>query len=1012
MILVKSAKFLRECVSKEKVHILLLLAAVLLSGEMFAQSTSQITIEEIIVTGSRIPRAGFETLQPATVLSNEEIELRGAVSIARMINELPGFSSPLTSSIGTQGVRNTGQNFANFLGMGSRRTLTLVNGQRFPAGFTPTGTGGLAVDLNAMPENLIERVETIAIGGAPIYGTDAIAGTLNIILKEDYEGLDITASVGQSMEYKDNEESRLGILWGKNFNNGRGNFALSLQAVTSNGLLGTDRPETGDLKRFERPLDRNSPYALVLQENLVAAGLPVNPAPLYTGNQNHFNIFGNGIPVDINDPASPLAQFDAQGNLIPYLPGERTSSPIRRIGGDGYDVGKVLSLNSDLERYNFTALGNYELNSDIKLKAELWFARTDATQLVTDAHLNSVAFGGLPTNGYGNVGSGPIPVLLDNPFLPEASRTALSAALNQRFDSDGDGIANPNIDTDGDGISDAVGFWRDGSLARVSNGFPANGSVRDTHRALVGLEGRTYIFDREFEWDLTFSYGRTRSKTEFLDFLNAEFDQAVQVVVDGNGNPGCADPSGGCAPLNVIGTPSAAAIDFVTTVSDDEITLEQRVISGNITGEVFDVPAGPVELAAGLMYREEEARITASAATAGLVRFPRTAIDGGFDTSEIFIEGLVPLLGGELDTPWVESLNFEGAMRYVDNSVAGEDLTWTAGLRFRPIDDIELRGNFTESIKAPSISELFTPQSTSFSSAADPCDSRFIAEGNFPDLRAANCAAAGSVQPFTSLISDRSIFGTTSGNLDLDNEVAKSSTVGMVIRPRFVPGLTLAVDWLNIEIENSIKTFTLRRLMESCFDSTDFPNEPSCARFQRDADQQVTDFQAGFVNVGFEKTTGVQTVMAYQTGLGELGRLSANLNYFHLDEDYEIAGSGNRQNTDGILGSARNRVTLNATWSIGDFTWFNQVRWLDSSTFFLNEDEFARDITGVDDWAVVNSTLSYAVNDNIDVRLTIDNLFDKKAPDHGTVFFNQGVRTYWSGYLGRYATVTLRASFE
>lgn len=1000
-------------ISKSRFFVYFMAMSILLPYEASAQqpANEDEIIEQVIITGSRIPRAGFETLQPATVLLSDEIDLRGSISLAKILNEQSGFITPATTSVGEQFFASTGQNFVDFLGLGEQRTLTLVNSQRFPSGAAANGAGGLSVDLNAIPENLIDRVETIAIGGAPIYGSDAIAGTVNIILKDDYEGLDIVASGGQSDEYNDAQETRLGVTFGRNIDNGRGNITFSLQTTSIDGLKQTDRPITARGTGFEAPGDPDSPYAQEIFHGLKVAVDNNAPYPLYSGDEFGFNLFGNGIPLDINDPDSPLSQFDAQGNLLSFVPGGGTGTPIFQAGGDGLDLAPLTALNTDTERYNFTVLGNYELTESVRFKSELWFARTDATQVVNQPGYNSPAFGGLPADGYGNVGEGPIPVLIDNPFLPEATRSSIATALNIVQDLDGDGLADPSIDTDGDGVADAVGFWRGGPLTNIVGDAP-NSARRDTYRAVFGLEGDLDIGNRDYQWDIAYTYGRTESADKIREIIQPNFDQAVQVVIDAEGNPACADSSGGCAPLNTIGVASPEAIAFVSASVTNEIVIEQRVFSANIAGDIFDLPAGSIGGAAGFAFRDEKSKFTPNLlALKGLTRNELTAISGEFDSTEFYGETVVPLLGGELDTPWVESLEFEGAIRFVDNSVAGEDTTWTAGLRYRPVDDLEIRGNLTESIRAPSITELFTPSSVLFDFADDPCDARFIDQGNVPSVRAANCASAGLVQPFTSFIVNASQPGTLSGNTKLASEIAESTTFGVVVRPRFLPGFTAAVDWFDIEIENAIESLTVQDMLLACYDSANFAGEAVCGNIQRDAAGQIADFQSGFVNLGLVEFTGIQSVISYDTGLGRYGDLSVGLNHLYTDKHTEVPGSGNTVDLAGLIGRSEQRLNLNATWRLGDWTWFNQLRWLDSAVFDNSDGEFSRNISGVDDWTVVNTTVGYALNDNIDLQLTIDNLFDKDPP-FPAVAFGVGIAAYYPGVIGRFATFTVRATFE
>ncbi|MGH8165772.1 MAG: TonB-dependent receptor domain-containing protein [Woeseiaceae bacterium] len=967
-------------------------------------------LEEIVITGSRIRRTGFETLQPAVVLGREELELNSGIDLATALNEQAGFSVPLVSPVDGQNADSIGQNYVDYLGLGQQRTLTLVNGQRFPAGVSPTSVGGLSVDLNMIPENLVERVETIAIGGAPIYGSDAISGTVNIILRDDFDGFEVFGTAGTSPEFTDGNRGRLGATWGSNFDNDRGNITLSTQYATADGLRQTDRPGTATGIGFEAPADPDSPYALDIFDDLKVAVDNVRPFPLLFGDQFAFNIFGNGVPLDINDPDSPITQFDADGNLIPFVPGGGTGSVIFQNGGDGLSLSDFTQLYNDIERYNVTGFLKYDLTESVSVNAEGWFSRTEATEVVNQPIFNSSAFGGLPADGFGNVGSGPIPVLLDNPFLTDATRNTIGAALDVLHDENGDGAADPTIDTDGDGVADAVGFWRGGPNIGVVGDFP-NHTKRDTVRGVLGLEGDLDLGGREYYWDVYATYGRTQAEDFSLDLVQTRFDQAIQVVTDTQGNPACADPSDGCVPLNVVGTPTPEAVDYVSELVRDEVTITQRVLSANISGDLFDMPAGPLAAAGGFTYREESAAFDPNdLAENGFTRAPLVAINGEFDTTEFYVETVIPLLGGDLDMPLVESLEFEGAVRFVDNSVAGQDTTWTAGLRYRPIEDIELRGNLTESIRAPSITELFTPESTVFVFADDPCDERFIDQGNVPDTRAANCAAAGITQPFQSFIVNASQEATLSGNPELDSEIAESSTYGVVLRPRFLNNFTMSVDWFDIEIANAIENLQAVDILNACYDSSAFPAEAACGLFTRDAAGQINSMQTGFINVGLVEFKGLQTSVSYLTGLGNYGDLNLSLNHLFTDEQLETPGSGNTVQLDGTIGRSTHRVSANATWSIGDWKVFNQFRWLDGAVFDNADDEFSRTVPGVGSWFVMDTGVAYSLNENIDLQLNIDNLLDREMPYPAAADAN-GITTYFSGVMGRYATFTVRAGF-
>ena len=975
----------------------------LISVEATAQEND--IFEEIIVTGSRIPRAGFETLQPATVLDNEEITLRGAGSLADILNEQSGFITPGVTPVGAQGIFTTGQSSINFLGLGAQRTLTLVNGQRFPAASSMTG---LAVNLNNIPENLVQRVETIAIGGAPIYGTDAIAGTVNIILKEDFEGLEFSATKGLSPEFHDSDESRLEFTWGQELASGRGNITVAGMYASTEGMLRTDRPQTINTPGFAAPVDRASPFDLVLYDQLTLAIGDIDPYALKFGNRFGFNIFGNGIPLDLTNPAAGLIQFDEAGNIQPFIAGERTGSPIFKVGGDGIRLPEYAALNTDQERFNITLLSNYELTDTIHFRGELWWTHSEGTALINQPVYNDPSFGGLPGNNWGNVGEGPIPVLLENPFLPSATRDNLAATLNVVQDFNGDGLAEPTIDTDGDGVPDAVGFWRGGTLDRLT-GNNQNTSETDLYRLALALDGNVEFAGEDFQWDVSLTLGRSESDYTRLGANTPNFEQAIRVVADADGNAVCQDASGGCVPLNVIGTPSPEAIDYVSDLISDKGVIEQRVLSANISGDLFELPAGGVGVAAGFAYREESIDFTPNhLARAGFDRFNPEPLKGEFDSTEIYIETVIPLLGGNLDTPLVKSLQFEGALRLVDNSVGGSDTTWTAGLRYQPIEDLEFRGNVTQAIRAPSLLEMFQNTTNVQSQAQDPCDVRFINAGDNPAARVANCTSAGIGQPFNSFVVNSTAPGTVSGNPDLDNEIADSSTVGIIFRPRFVSNLTASIDWIDIEVSGAIQNFSLGQILSACYDSLAFAREAVCGRVQRDVDGQVADFQAGYVNIARREVTGVQSAMSWFTTLGDFGDLGLNFNHMYTEKNTFTPGAGNAIDWAGTIGNAEHRANLSATWHAGDWTWYNQLRWLDSSVFTNENTVYSP--ASVPSWTVLNTTLGYAVTENLDVSLTVDNLFNRKSP-FPAAGIDQGIRTYYSSILGRYARLKFKAHF-
>jgi outer membrane receptor protein involved in Fe transport len=220
----------------------------------------------------------------------------------------------------------------------------------------------------------------------------------------------------------------------------------------------------------------------------------------------------------------------------------------------------------------------------------------------------------------------------------------------------------------------------------------------------------------------------------------------------------------------------------------------------------------------------------------------------------------------------------------------------------------------------------------------------------------------------------------------------------------------VSVDWFDIEIGNAIESLEATDILNACYDSSAFPAEPSCELFTRDGTGQISSMRTGFVNVGLVEFKGLQTSASWATGLGRYGDLNVSLNHLYTEEQLETPGSGNTVKLDGQVGRSKHRITASTNWSVGDWTWFNQFRWLDGAVFDNADDEFTRAIKGVPSWFVMDTSIRYALNDHVDLQLNIDNLLDRDMPYPAAASEN-GETAYFSGVMGRYATFTARARF-
>jgi iron complex outermembrane receptor protein len=936
-------------------------------------------IEEVIVTGSRIPRTGFDTLQPAIVLDSEFIEAGGFTDIATALNQIPAFGVPGTSTQGDQSSQGVGQEFVNFFGLGSQRTLTLVNGHRFVSSNTPalgsSANAGLQVDLNVIPASLIDRVETIAIGGAPIYGADAIAGTVNIIMKDDFEGFDIKTSYGVSSE-SDMEETEFSVAWGANSADGRGNVTLGLEYTDREGMIESDRDHLREGWQFREPADPSSPFTRELVANA------------------HANIVsGDGVitPGATLLPNFGIGQFDGQylqfspdGSLRPYDVGAPTGNAVWSLGGEGLFLPDVTALFTPIERTLATAFAHYDLSDSVEVFGELWVAHVEATEAANQPAYQSGFFGEESLS---------LEFPIDHPLLTPSAQATLAGL------------------TDGGVPITSFHIQRSSTDLRPNNN--ANNSEMNLLRFVGGMRGDFEVANRFFNWDVSYNFGQSTADTRSLDVVSERMMYALDVIPDPvSGELGCrvvVDPTSrppdpgapfgttlqqarfdNCVPLDIFGDgrPSAEAIDYITVNQVNKTVMNQQVVSANIGGDLFELPAGSFGVAAGISHREEKGDFQAGGfAELGLGRStPVESVFGAYDSDEIYVEFYAPLISSDMDIPLVSSLSMEGAYRRLDNSLAGSDDVWTIGGRYAPIPDIEVRGNVTRSVRAPAITELFLPLSGTNSFASDPCDQRFVDNGPNPTTRRANCIADGIADPdnFVSNVANASVQGVTGGNIGLENEVADAWTVGAIFRPRFVEGLSLAIDYVDFDIESAIAQFTLTQIMESCYDQAGFPNS-FCGLFSRQANGQLppTDaFQSGFVNAGQRTFQGVTIEGIYSMDLFA-GQFDVSASIMNIQEDITRIQES-VQDDGGEIGQSDWQGQVNFTYSQDQWSAYLQARMIGKGVWSNDDTPTARDVMGEGDVWFLSGSFNYEINDTIGLQFNINNILDE-LPSPGAI---------------------------
>ncbi|MDX1405846.1 MAG: TonB-dependent receptor [Woeseiaceae bacterium] len=962
----------KQIQSAIRVSTLVLALATLLPLQQ-ATAQQEEEIEEILVTGSRIKRTGATAPTPVTIIGEEQISLAGEVNIANMLNQLPALGSTFTNASSSGFIGTVGLSFLDLRRLGTDRTLVLVDGRRHVAG----QAGTAAIDINSIPQELIERVEVVTGGASAIYGADAVSGVVNFIMKRDFEGVSLYGQGGNADEGDAFSWTTRGII-GSNFAEERGNAVLTFEVSSSDGFIGNDRSYDRRNQTFVfNPDDGDTPAnpndGIPDQILIDNATLNFITAP---GQFCDFIVTGN------------CWQPDSSGLLQPFDDGEIFPSGVSR-GGDGIRLSDISgSLNADIERIITTARVHYELAPVVTMFAEAKYVNAQ-----------SFAFNGTGAFDIFSLTIGP-----DYAFLDPADVQTV-------------------IDSGG------VLF-----MSRThQEAERAEKAERQLFRGVFGFEGE---FENGISYDLAYVYGRSTNQVQQLNNrINERFFAGFDAVIDPMTNepvcrftidPMAVNPADGspfssivtdfateCVPINIMGpnmiSPEAVAWSHANGFLNEAV--QQDVISLIFTGDSeaagFSLPAGPIGWAAGFEYREEKAEsFPTSVDQLGLTFLnviPPTS--GQFDVTEWFGEVSVPIL---TDRPGFEELSVDAAVRFADYSTVGSTTTWKAGLSWSPIQDIRLRGTVSQAIRAPNISELFGPQSQTFLFFDDPCDVDFLDEG--PPERAANCAALGLPPDFQQDDTRGNTPGTQGGNPNVREEEADTVTVGLILTPSFLPNLSLTLDYWDVQIDDAISTPTLDDVLSNCVDGESIDNE-FCPLITRDPTTgQVETFVITNQNFSGIDARGIDIELNYLLDTTSLGTFDFRLIATRLDKLDLFPFQSQPDFVDeeaGELGDPEWAANFNATWNWDKWAFNYELRWLDSM-LEVEIDELAADPdlqSPIETGSVVHHDIQirYQATDDIDAFVGVNNL-TQEFPVHGlsgagtdsAIFDNIG-RFYYGG---------------
>jgi iron complex outermembrane recepter protein len=954
-----------------------------LSSPLYAQvqpsledaATAPEPTNEIIVTGSRIQRPELEVANPIVAVTAAAIESSGKTNITDILIRNPALTASTGGSLSGGANANTGEtggNYLNLRNLGENRTLVLVNGKRHIAGIPNSA----AVDINSIPQDLIEKVDVLTGGASAIYGADGVSGVVNFILKRDFEGLSARGQTGISS--RGDAATQYGsIVAGTNFAGDRGNIAIAYEYNKQDRLTAFARDFSGNpFKTFN--LLRNQ------------ADFPDNPnVPdrVYYNNVSWSDSAPDGA-VDLDGDGIP----DFTGSGLPYDRGIiLRSAGGRAIGGSNTPTaGYFGDLLPSSKSHAANVLVRYEFAPAFKVYAEGKYVQSKAFSV------------GQPSFDFFTS------LAADNAYL--ADRFGAGAAPGGAL------VTRDNFD-----------FGQRGETNK-----------RVTQRFVIGAEGE--ISDNA-KYDISYVYGSTKaSNTQTSNLIRDRYFAALDAVRDSQGNivcrstitPGNIDPvnfnrpaatftpgAGSiCRPLNVLGSGVAtqAALDFVLSDNTNRSKVTQQVASGFITGDfgaLFELPGGPIGFAVGGEYRRETSVNTPDLQIQrGELRdFSASAPSNGkFNVKEGFAELNVPLLK---DTPFAYVLSASAAIRLSDYSTIGKTTTWKVDGVYAPIRDIRLRGSYSQSVRAPNIGEIFAPRSQTFGFVTDPCDVNERANGK--PTRTANCTALlsglglsaaqiATFSPSTDAQATTSRLGLNGGNLNIQEETAKTWTAGVVIQPSFLRGLTMTFDWYNIKISNAINTPTSTELANLCVDQADINNR-FCANIFRDpttgfvlGDSNDPAQRIGFIigpeNVANFKTDGADFSVNYAVEPdGNLGKFNFNITGGYLNRISTVPSIGADPTNEYIQPyNPKWRGSFALDWQLDNFTFNYDISYFSKTLRFSNDE-----ITGNPDSAAPNNLyfkerfevgtrVAYDINDQFRIYGGVNNLTDTK-PDFGSLSY-------------------------
>jgi iron complex outermembrane recepter protein len=884
------------------------------TGAALAQQTAgsanqeATTLDRVEVTGSRIRQVDVETAQPVTFITREDIEKQGFQSVADILQNISATGTPPISRASPLSAgENAGGTFISLRNLGAARTLILMNGRRLGV-----STSGLA-DISKIPASAVERIEVLKDGASSIYGSDAIAGVINIITRSNFEGATASAYYGQYGE-GDGAITRADFVMG--FTGDRGSLTVAAEWREEEAVRAADRPYGAFPRSDLHPTDNwttvHQGGGFTWDWNRRAMFPNVTfAAPTATNSNPTTRI----VLRDGGDPRNP-ADYRNQNTNIGSCPGNSAAAP----GPGTCNPGSILDksntnqqtdLRTPVRSKSLFVDGIWDLTDTVRFRTNMMFSNRFSSRTVAGYPMQAASFG--------------TPMSADSYFNPVPGN--------------------------------AIGGWwrRTWEVPRVSSGDSSD------YRFVAALEGSFDFADRSFDWDVSYLWNQSKQLQNTYGNLNLANTQAAvgPSFLNANGVVQCGTaanpiPLTSCVPFNpflpfgVEGpgglTNNQALQNFLFQEEHARGLTETEVISANVAGFLFTLPAGDLGFAFGVEHRKEKGEFVpdALAVTGGSTNLASGPTRGSYSVDEAYLELQVPILA---DLPFARELSLNIASRYSDFDTFGDTTNNKFSLKWKPFDSLMVRATAADGFRAPTIADLYGGGSQTFSFYTDPCDTFFGSASNNLTTRA-NCingvggvGALGALgntyrqlaqgfQPAGAPNAQTPIAFTSGSNPGLTPELSKSQTIGFVWSPTFAQGLNLALDWWKIRIADTIVADSPTNMLNDCYilgiASRCVAASGGLPGFTRDPVLGIPNVSFASTNAGFRKVEGFDFDVSYRWNTDQYGSFTVSSNSTYTSKDYFVTSNTPQYAVSGVsifpgFQTFRVRSNLNLSWQMGDF---------------------------------------------------------------------------------------------